>query len=108
MHRSKFVSVNTVMRSPRVLWIFEYGLGYDNASSSFESASSRVGFMFSVTLPARFHSFNMQQPEHPSHFPSHARTLGPSYVSWIEEVGPGSGLMHPMLCVLCCLSQSWR
>jgi len=46
-----------------------------------------LDFMFAVTHPAHFHSINMQQ--HPSHYPFHARMLGSSYVSRIEEIGPG-------------------
>jgi len=46
-----------------------------------------LDFMFAVTHPAHFHSINMQQ--HPSHYPLHARILGSSYVSRVEEMGPG-------------------
>jgi translocator assembly and maintenance protein 41 len=46
-----------------------------------------LDFMFAVTHPAHFHSINMQQ--HASHYPLHARMLGSSYVSRIEEIGPG-------------------
>ncbi|KDR82819.1 hypothetical protein GALMADRAFT_57591 [Galerina marginata CBS 339.88] len=46
-----------------------------------------LDFMFAVTHPAHFHSINMQQ--HPSHYPLHARVLGSSYVSRVEEFGPG-------------------
>ena len=46
-----------------------------------------LDFMFAVTHPAHFHSINMQQ--YPSHYPFHARMLGSSYVSRIEEIGPG-------------------
>ena len=46
-----------------------------------------LDFMFAVTHPAHFHSINMQQ--HPSHYPLHSRILGSSYVSRMEEIGPG-------------------
>ena len=46
-----------------------------------------VDFMFAVTHAAHFHSINMQQ--FPSHYPLHARFFGSSYVSKIQEFGPG-------------------
>ena len=77
-----------------VRYAFAYGSGvfeqdgYGYTSSSAERAQApMLDFMFAVTHPAHFHSINMQQ--HPSHYPLHARTLGSSYVSRIEEIGPG-------------------
>ncbi|KAJ7175870.1 mitochondrial matrix Mmp37-domain-containing protein [Mycena filopes] len=49
--------------------------------------SPMLDFMFAVTHPAHFHSINMQQ--HPSHYTLHARVLGSSYVSNVQEIGPG-------------------
>jgi translocator assembly and maintenance protein 41 len=46
-----------------------------------------LDFMFAVTHPAHWHSINMQQ--HPGHYPLHARALGSSYISAIQEIGPG-------------------
>ena len=75
-----------------IRYAFAYGSGvfeqdgYANASSV-ETKTPMLDFMFAVTHPAHFHSINMQQ--HPNHYPLHARMLGSSYVSRIEEVGPG-------------------
>lgn len=46
-----------------------------------------LDFMFAVTHPAHFHSINMHQ--HPNHYPLHARLLGSSYISKMQELGPG-------------------
>ncbi|KAH9480441.1 Phosphatidate cytidylyltransferase, mitochondrial [Psilocybe cubensis] len=46
-----------------------------------------LDFIFAVTHPAHFHSINMHQ--HPNHYPLHARLLGSSYVSRVQEAGPG-------------------
>ena len=77
-----------------IRYAFAYGSGvfeqdgYPNASSSsVEAQPPMLDFMFAVTHPAHFHSINMQQ--HPNHYPFHARMLGSSYVSRIQEVGPG-------------------
>lgn len=77
-----------------IRYAFAYGSGvfeqdgYANtSSSSVEAKTPMLDFMFAVTHPAHFHSINMQQ--HPNHYPLHARMLGSSYVSRIEEVGPG-------------------
>ncbi|KAF8967146.1 mitochondrial matrix Mmp37-domain-containing protein [Flammula alnicola] len=55
--------------------------------SSVKNEDPMLDFMFAVTHPAHFHSINMQQ--HPGHYPLHARLLGSSYVSKMEEFGPG-------------------
>lgn len=77
-----------------IRYAFAYGSGvfeqdgYAYTSSSSEKTQTpMLDFMFAVTHPAHFHSINMQQ--HPSHYPLHARMLGSSYVSRIEEIGPG-------------------
>jgi len=46
-----------------------------------------LDFMFGVTHASHFHSINMHQ--HASHYPVHARLFGSSYVSSIEDIGPG-------------------
>ncbi|TFK17405.1 Mmp37-domain-containing protein [Coprinopsis marcescibilis] len=46
-----------------------------------------LDFIFAVTHPAHFHSINMHQ--FPGHYPLHARMLGSSYVSKIQDVSPG-------------------
>jgi len=52
-----------------------------------QSEPPMLDFMFAVTHPAHFHSINMHQ--HPSHYPLHARMLGSSYVSRVQDIGPG-------------------
>jgi translocator assembly and maintenance protein 41 len=74
-----------------IRYAFAYGSGvfaqdgYSTEGSS--SAAPMLDFMLAVTHPAHFHSINMHQ--HPSHYPLHARVLGSSYVSRLEELGPG-------------------
>ena len=74
-----------------IRYAFAYGSGvfeqdgYSSGSSAAETPM--LDFMFAVTHSAHFHSINMQQ--HPSHYPLHARTLGSSYISRLEEFGPG-------------------
>jgi translocator assembly and maintenance protein 41 len=74
-----------------IRYAFAYGSGvfeqdgYPSGSSAAETPM--LDFMFAVTHSAHFHSINMHQ--HPSHYPFHARTLGSSYVSRLEEFGPG-------------------
>lgn len=67
--------------------------GMSSESSQLEKSSEALtqrpmmDFMFAVTHAAHFHSINMQQ--FPSHYPVHARLLGSSYVSKIQDFGPG-------------------
>ncbi|KAJ7780698.1 mitochondrial matrix Mmp37-domain-containing protein [Mycena maculata] len=74
-----------------IRYAFAYGSGvfeqdgYPVKSSPAESPM--LDFMFAVTHPGHFHSINMQQ--HPSHYTLHARVLGSSYVSTVQEIGPG-------------------
>ena len=91
--RSLLESIVAKFDAP-IRYAFAYGSGvfeqdgYANASSSsVEAKPPMLDFMFAVTHPAHFHSINMQQ--HPNHYPFHARMLGSSYVSRVEEVGPG-------------------
>ncbi|KAJ6613272.1 Mmp37-domain-containing protein [Mycena sp. CBHHK59/15] len=74
-----------------IRYAFAYGSGvFEQDGYPINTSSSdtpMLDFMFAVTHPAHFHSINMQQ--HPSHYTLHARVLGSSYVSKVEEVGPG-------------------
>jgi len=77
-----------------IRYAFAYGSGVFEQDGYVESSTSgkkleppMLDFMFAVTHPAHFHSINMQQ--HPSHYPLHARLLGSSYISKMEELGPG-------------------
>lgn len=82
-----------------IRYAFAYGSGVfeqdgyaTTSSSSLSSTATKkevpmLDFMFAVTHPAHFHSINMHQ--HPNHYPLHARLLGSSYVSKMEELGPG-------------------
>ena len=87
--------------------------GYAESSSSTMNASANkveppmLDFMFAVTHPAHFHSINMQQ--NPSHYPLHARLLGSSYISKVEEFGPGVwfNAYVPMNGVVCFLLSFW-
>ncbi|EGN97858.1 hypothetical protein SERLA73DRAFT_109095 [Serpula lacrymans var. lacrymans S7.3] len=46
-----------------------------------------LDFIFAVTHPDHWHSINLHQ--HPSHYPLHARALGSSFVSKVQEITPG-------------------
>ncbi|KAJ7784553.1 mitochondrial matrix Mmp37-domain-containing protein [Mycena metata] len=74
-----------------IRYAFAYGSGVfeQDGYPVKESAadSPMLDFMFAVTHPAHFHSINMQQ--HPSHYTLHARVLGSSYVSNVQDIGPG-------------------
>lgn len=74
-----------------IRYAFAYGSGvFEQDGYSSESSSAEppmLDFMFAVTHPAHFHSINMHQ--HPHHYPLHARFLGSSYVSRMEEIEPG-------------------
>ncbi|KAF7314334.1 Kinesin-like protein [Mycena kentingensis (nom. inval.)] len=75
-----------------IRYAFAYGSGvfeqdgYPVKGSS-DADAPMLDFMFAVTHPAHFHSINMQQ--HPSHYTFSARVFGSSYVSRVQEVGPG-------------------
>ncbi|KAJ6477426.1 mitochondrial matrix Mmp37-domain-containing protein [Mycena vitilis] len=74
-----------------IRYAFAYGSGvfeqdgYPVKSSAADSPM--LDFMFAVTHPAHFHSINMQQ--HPNHYTLSARVLGSSYVSTVQDIGPG-------------------
>ncbi|KAF8158142.1 mitochondrial matrix Mmp37-domain-containing protein [Crassisporium funariophilum] len=73
-----------------VRYAFAYGSGVfeqDGYATAKGEKKPMLDFMFAVTHPAHFHSINMAQ--HPSHYPLHARVLGSSYVSRVQEMGPG-------------------
>ena len=75
-----------------IRYAFAYGSGVFE-QDGYTKESARAGnapmldFLFAVTHSDHWHSINMQQ--HPSHYPLHARTFGSSYVSRIQEIGPG-------------------
>lgn len=67
-----------------------------------------LDFMFAVTHPDHWHSINMQQ--NPSHYALHARMLGSSFVSKVEDISPGvwfnayvpmKGVVSLILIVVC-------
>lgn len=74
-----------------IRYAFAYGSGVfeqDGYPAKAQGADApMLDFMFAVTHPAHFHSINMHQ--HPSHYTLHARLLGSSYVTKVEEIGPG-------------------
>jgi len=75
-----------------IRYAFAYGSGVFE-QEGYKEKQARDGtapmldFMFAVTHPAHFHSINMQQ--FPAHYPLHARALGSSYVTRVQEFGPG-------------------
>lgn len=75
-----------------IRYAFAYGSGVFE-QDGYTKESARAGdvpmldFMFAVTHSDHWHSMNMQQ--HLSHYTLHARTFGSSYVSRIQEFGPG-------------------
>jgi translocator assembly and maintenance protein 41 len=71
-----------------IRYAFAYGSGvFEQDGYPSGAEAPMLDFMFAVTHSAHFHSINMHQ--HPSHYPLHARMLGSSYVSRLEELGPG-------------------
>ncbi|KAI5989891.1 mitochondrial matrix Mmp37-domain-containing protein [Pisolithus albus] len=46
-----------------------------------------LDFIFAVNHPDHWHSINMHQ--YPGHYPLHARMLGSSFVTKVQEMGPG-------------------
>lgn len=73
-----------------IRYAFAYGSGVfeqDGYTTKESGEKPMLDFMFAVTHPSHWHSINMHQ--NPSHYPLHARTFGSSYVSRIEELGPG-------------------
>lgn len=73
-----------------IRYAFAYGSGVfeqDGYEGKTETERPMLDFMFAVTHPAHFHSINMQQ--FPNHYPFHSRVLGSSYVSRVQNIGPG-------------------
>ena len=70
-----------------IRYAFAYGSGVFEQEGYSDAARPMLDFMFAVTHASHFHSINMHQ--HASHYPLHARLFGSSYVSSIEDIGPG-------------------
>jgi translocator assembly and maintenance protein 41 len=71
-----------------IRYAFAYGSGvFEQDGYQSEKGAPMLDFIFAVTHPAHFHSINMSQ--HPSHYAMYARTLGSSFVTRVQEVGPG-------------------
>ncbi|KAF8272021.1 Mmp37-domain-containing protein [Lactarius quietus] len=86
--RALLESVVTDFNAP-IRYAFAYGSGVfeQDGYQTEKGAPPMLDFMFAVTHPAHFHSINMAQ--HPSHYAMYARTFGSSFVTRVEEVGPG-------------------
>jgi len=71
-----------------IRYAFAYGSGvFEQDGYENEKGAPMLDFIFAVTYPAHFHSINMSQ--HPSHYAMHARTLGSSFVTRVQEFEPG-------------------
>ncbi|KAF8349435.1 mitochondrial matrix Mmp37-domain-containing protein [Amanita rubescens] len=70
-----------------IRYAFAYGSGVFEQDGYSDAKRPMLDFMFGVTHASHFHSINMHQ--HASHYPVHARLFGSSYVSSIEDIGPG-------------------
>lgn len=74
-----------------IRYAFAYGSGvFDQAGYSAADGKQKrpmLDFVFAVTHPDHWHSINLAQ--HPNHYPLHARVLGSSFVSKVEEISPG-------------------
>ncbi|OJA09427.1 hypothetical protein AZE42_03071 [Rhizopogon vesiculosus] len=75
-----------------IRYAFAYGSGvFDQAGYEKQKGSNddrpMLDFIFAVTHSDHWHSINMQQ--HPGHYPLHARVLGSSFVSKVQELSPG-------------------
>jgi translocator assembly and maintenance protein 41 len=71
-----------------IRYAFAYGSGvFEQDGYESEKGAPMLDFIFAVTHPAHFHSINMSQ--HPSHYAMYARTLGSSFVTRVQEFGPG-------------------
>ena len=114
--RALLESVVAEFNAP-IRYAFAYGSGVFEqdgyavkpSQSGKEGAASvpMLDFMFAVTHAAHWHSINMQQ--HASHYPLHARLLGSSYISRIEEITPGVwfNAYVPMKGVVSGFSKRW-
>ena len=71
-----------------IRYAFAYGSGvFEQDGYQAEKGAPMLDFMFAVTHPAHFHSINMAQ--HPSHYTVYARAFGSSFVTRVQEIGPG-------------------
>lgn len=71
-----------------IRYAFAYGSGvFEQDGYESERGAPMLDFIFAVTHPAHFHSINMSQ--YPSHYAMYARTLGSSFVTRVQEFGPG-------------------
>ena len=71
-----------------IRYAFAYGSGvFEQDGYQTERGTQMLDFMFAVTHPAHFHSINLTQ--HPSHYAMYARTFGSSFVTKVQEIGPG-------------------
>lgn len=71
-----------------IRYAFAYGSGvFEQDGYQAEKDAPMLDFMFAVTHPAHFHSINMSR--NPSHYAMYARTLGSSFVTKVQEFGPG-------------------
>ncbi|KAH7885046.1 Mmp37-domain-containing protein [Phlebopus sp. FC_14] len=79
-----------------IRYAFAYGsgvfeqAGYENpadAKVKVKGDGPMLDFVFAVTHPDHWHSINMHQ--YPGHYPLHARAFGSSFVSKVQEFGPG-------------------
>lgn len=70
-----------------IRYAFAYGSGVFEQDGYNQEEKPMLDFMFAVTHADHWHSINMNQ--FPGHYPLHARALGSSYVSRIEDISPG-------------------
>jgi mitochondrial translocator assembly and maintenance protein 41 len=71
-----------------IRYAFAYGSGvFEQDGYETEKSAPMLDFIFAVTHPAHFHSINMAQ--HPSHYTMDARIFGSSFVTKVQEIGPG-------------------
>ncbi|KAF8840605.1 Mmp37-domain-containing protein [Paxillus ammoniavirescens] len=79
-----------------IRYAFAYGSGVFEQAGYEKSVDGKqkgkddgpmLDFMFAVTHTDHWHSINMHQ--FPGHYPLHARVLGSSFVSKVQEFGPG-------------------
>lgn len=85
--RALLESIVADFNSP-IRYAFAYGSGvFEQDGYESEKGAPMLDFIFAVTHPAHFHSINMSQ--NPSHYAIYARTFGSSFVSKVQEFGPG-------------------
>ncbi|OBZ71224.1 hypothetical protein A0H81_08431 [Grifola frondosa] len=75
-----------------IRYAFAYGSGvFEQDGYLSSNPTSKDGpmldFLFAVTHASHWHSINMHQ--FPGHYPLHARMLGSSFVSRVEDISPG-------------------